>query len=115
MQGGRKVQARRGTGAAAARQACGLSQFMACMPCRQLRKPLPSPVHASLPCRRSRHAGLSNTAGALPGVLGVTFAGYLLDQTGSWASALFFPTAACQLFGLVIYTIFASSKRQGWD
>lgn len=60
-------------------------------------------------------AGLSNTAGALPGVLGVTFAGYLLDKTGSWASALFFPTAACQLFGLVIYSIFASSKRQGWD
>lgn len=59
--------------------------------------------------------GLSNTAGALPGVLGVTFAGYLLDKTGSWASALFFPTAACQLFGLVIYSIFASSKRQGWD
>lgn len=60
-------------------------------------------------------AGLSNTAGALPGVLGVTFAGYLLDKTGSWAHALFFPTAACQLFGLVIYSIFASSKRQGWD
>lgn len=60
-------------------------------------------------------AGLSNTAGALPGVLGVTFAGYLLDKTGSWASALFYPTAACQLFGLVIYSIFASSKRQAWD
>lgn len=59
--------------------------------------------------------GLSNTAGALPGVLGVTAAGYLLDMTGSWAQALFYPTAICQLFGLVIYTIFGSSKRQGWD
>jgi MFS transporter, ACS family, solute carrier family 17 (sodium-dependent inorganic phosphate cotransporter), other len=59
--------------------------------------------------------GLSNTAGALPGVLGVTAAGYLLDATGSWAYALFFPTAMCQIFGLVIYSIFASSKRQGWD
>jgi ACS family sodium-dependent inorganic phosphate cotransporter len=29
--------------------------------------------------------GLSNTAGALPGVLGVMTAGYLLDKTGSWA------------------------------
>jgi ACS family sodium-dependent inorganic phosphate cotransporter len=57
---------------------------------------------------------LSNTAGALPGVLGVTFAGYLLDTTGSWAQALFFPTAVCQIFGLVIYSIFASSKRQAW-
>lgn len=59
--------------------------------------------------------GLSNTAGALPGVLGVTAAGYLLDSTGSWAMALFYPTAICQLFGLVIYSIFGSSKRQGWD
>lgn len=59
--------------------------------------------------------GLSNTAGALPGVLGVTAAGYLLDQTGSWAQALFFPTAACQLVGLVVYSIFASSKRQDWE
>ncbi|KAL4421693.1 hypothetical protein ABPG77_010637 [Micractinium sp. CCAP 211/92] len=59
--------------------------------------------------------GLSNTAGALPGVLGVTAAGYLLDKTGSWAQALFFPTAACQLVGLVVYSIFASSKRQDWE
>lgn len=59
--------------------------------------------------------GLSNTAGALPGVLGVTAAGYLLDSTGSWAMALFYPTAICQLFGLVIYSIFGSSQRQGWD
>lgn len=59
--------------------------------------------------------GLSNTAGALPGVLGVTAAGYLLDTTGSWANALFYPTAVCQIVGLVVYTIFGSSKRQGWD
>lgn len=64
---------------------------------------------------RSPPAGLSNTAGALPGVLGVTAAGYLLDKTGSWAQALFFPTAACQLVGLVVYSIFASSKRQDWE
>ena len=59
--------------------------------------------------------GLTNTAGALPGVLGVTAAGYLLDATGSWSYALFYPTILCQLFGLVIYSIFASSERQGWD
>ena len=59
--------------------------------------------------------GLTNTAGALPGVLGVTAAGYLLDVTGSWAYALFYPTAACQIFGLVVYTLLGSSKRQGWD
>lgn len=59
--------------------------------------------------------GITNTAGAIPGVLGVTSAGYLLDATNSWQLALFLPTAACQLFGAVFYTIFASSERQHWS
>jgi ACS family sodium-dependent inorganic phosphate cotransporter len=59
--------------------------------------------------------GITNTAGALPGVLGVTAAGYLLDMTNSWAQALFYPTAACQLFGAIVYSIFASSERQPWS
>jgi len=59
--------------------------------------------------------GITNTAGALPGVLGVTAAGYLLDATNSWAFALFYPTCLCQLFGTIIYTIFASSERQPWS
>lgn len=58
--------------------------------------------------------GITNTAGALPGVLGVTAAGYMLDMTGSWQLALFYPTAACQMFGAIIYAIFASSERQDW-
>jgi ACS family sodium-dependent inorganic phosphate cotransporter len=58
--------------------------------------------------------GITNTAGAIPGVLGVTSAGYLLDATGSWALALFLPTAACQLFGAAVYTALASSERQDW-
>lgn len=59
--------------------------------------------------------GLSNTAGALPGILGVTSVGYLLDKTSSWGASLFYPTAACQLIGLAVYTAFASSERQNWD
>ncbi|KAK9916910.1 hypothetical protein WJX75_008641 [Coccomyxa subellipsoidea] len=58
--------------------------------------------------------GLSNTAGALPGILGVTSVGFLLEKTQNWGASLFYPTAACQIFGLIIYTIFASSKRQDW-
>ncbi len=58
--------------------------------------------------------GLSNTAGALPGILGVTSVGLLLDRTSSWGASLFYPTAACQLLGLVVYTSLASSRRQGW-
>lgn len=58
--------------------------------------------------------GITNTAGAFPGILGVSAVGVLLDKTNSWADALFLPTAACQLVGLVIYTALASSKRQEW-
>ncbi|KAG1653261.1 hypothetical protein FOA52_004275 [Chlamydomonas sp. UWO 241] len=59
--------------------------------------------------------GITNTAGALPGVLGVAAAGYMLDVTGSWALAVFYPTAICQLLGFVFYTLFASSERQSWS
>ncbi|GLC45333.1 hypothetical protein PLESTB_000310800 [Pleodorina starrii] len=59
--------------------------------------------------------GITNTAGAVPGVLGVSAAGYLLDTTASWALALFIPTAICQLFGAVVYSILASSERQSWS
>lgn len=58
--------------------------------------------------------GITNTAGAFPGILGVSAVGFLLDKTNSWADALFLPTAACQLVGLVVYTALASSKRQDW-
>lgn len=59
--------------------------------------------------------GITNTAGALPGVLGVAAAGYLLDVTNSWALAVFYPTAICQLVGAVFYTMYASSERQSWS
>ena len=59
--------------------------------------------------------GITNTAGALPGVLGVTAAGYLLDCTNSWAYALFYPTALCQIFGALFYITYAISERQSWS
>ena len=68
-----------------------------------------SPKYASL------LLGVSNTAGALPGVLGVWAAGVLLDATGSWAVALFLPTMACQLFGAAVFTLWGSGENQGWD
>jgi ACS family sodium-dependent inorganic phosphate cotransporter len=68
-----------------------------------------SPRYASL------LLGVSNTAGALPGVLGVWAAGVALDRTGSWALALFLPTAAAQLLGALVFTLFGSGENQGWD
>lgn len=76
----------------------------------------PPPLFQDLsPKYASALLGITNTAGAIPGVLGVTMAGYLLDTTASWANALFIPTAICQLFGAAVYTWLASSERQSWS
>lgn len=54
--------------------------------------------------------GLSNTAGTLPGIIGVYVSGLILQATGSWA--LVFQTAAGVLtFGLVFYLIFAKAEK----
>ena len=55
--------------------------------------------------------GLSNTAGTIPGIIGVYVSGLILEITGSWA--LVFQTAAGVLiFGLVFYVIFASAEKR---
>ncbi len=55
--------------------------------------------------------GLSNTAGTIPGIIGVYVSGLILEITGSWA--LVFQTAAGVLiFGLVFYLIFASAEKR---
>lgn len=54
--------------------------------------------------------GLSNTAGTIPGIIGVYISGLILEATGSWA--LVFQTAAGVLvFGLVFYVVFASAEK----
>lgn len=59
--------------------------------------------------------GITNTAGALPGIIGVWCVGLVLDSTGSWALALFLPSVAIQLFGAVVWLLFATGKRQPFD
>ena len=59
--------------------------------------------------------GITNTAGALPGIIGVWTVGIILDKTGSWALGLFLPSVAIQLFGAFIWLRFASGKRQPFD
>mmetsp|Transcript_20295 Transcript_20295/g.57144 ORF Transcript_20295/g.57144 Transcript_20295/m.57144 type:complete len:392 (-) Transcript_20295:184-1359(-) len=58
--------------------------------------------------------GITNTAGALPGILGVWLTGRLLDATGNWSLALFLPIAAAQVLGLVVYSALASGE-QIWE
>lgn len=55
--------------------------------------------------------GVSNTAGALPGVIGVWSAGLLLDATGGdWATAMFLPIVFFQLLGAAVFTVWGSAR-----
>ena len=62
-----------------------------------------------------RHAGtlmgITNTAGTIPGIIGVYISGLILELTGSWA-LVFEVTAGVTLFGLVFYLRFASGEKQ---
>jgi ACS family sodium-dependent inorganic phosphate cotransporter len=62
-----------------------------------------------------RHAGvlmgLSNTAATIPGIVGVTVSGVILQETGSWA-LVFQVAAGIYVFGLIFYLLFASARRE---
>ncbi|OIV99888.1 hypothetical protein TanjilG_26226 [Lupinus angustifolius] len=59
--------------------------------------------------------GITNTVGAIPGILGVALTGYLLDLTHSWSVSLFVPSIFFYLTGTVIWLVFASSKPQSFS
>jgi nitrate/nitrite transporter NarK len=54
--------------------------------------------------------GVSNTAGTIPGIVGVTVSGLILDLTGSWA-LVFGVAAGVYLVGLVVWLLFATGER----
>lgn len=62
-----------------------------------------------------RHAGtlmgISNTAGTLPGIIGVYVTGLILELTGSW-TLVFQVTAGVALAGLAIYLLLGSGEKQ---
>ena len=59
--------------------------------------------------------GISNTAGALPGIIGVWLTGKLFDITGGdWALSLFIPIAAAQILGFLVFSAYGSGK-QIWE
>lgn len=55
--------------------------------------------------------GLTNTAGTIPGIIGVGVSGAILAATGSWA-LVFQVAAGVTLFGMVFFLLFASGERQ---
>jgi ACS family sodium-dependent inorganic phosphate cotransporter len=54
--------------------------------------------------------GLTNTAGAVPGIVGVAVTGFLYDETQSWPLALFAPTAVFLMAGAAVYTLLGSNE-----
>lgn len=54
--------------------------------------------------------GFSNTAGTLPGIIGVTLTGMILDATGSW-QLVFLISAGIYVFGAIIWLLFATGER----
>lgn len=56
--------------------------------------------------------GMTNTAGAIPGIMGVAFTGWVYDSTGSWTTALFIPSIFFFLSGTAVFLLNGTSERQ---
>ncbi|CAK9220324.1 unnamed protein product [Sphagnum troendelagicum] len=59
-------------------------------------------------------SGLTCTAGAIPGALGVALVGIIFDRTHSWNIALFAPSIFFYLTGFMVWNLFASSEPQNF-
>jgi len=59
--------------------------------------------------------GITNTVGAVPGIVGVPLTGYLLDSTHSWSISLFAPSVFFYLTGTAVWLAFASSEPQDFS
>ena len=59
--------------------------------------------------------GITNTVGAVPGIVGVALVGYLVDTTHSWSMSLFAPSIFFYLTGTAVWLTFASSEPQDFN
>ncbi|CAM6050041.1 unnamed protein product [Sphagnum compactum] len=59
-------------------------------------------------------SGLTCTAGAIPGALGVALVGIIFDRTHSWNLALFAPSIFFYLTGFMAWNLCASSEPQNF-
>ncbi|XP_038891039.1 probable anion transporter 6, chloroplastic [Benincasa hispida] len=59
--------------------------------------------------------GITNTVGAIPGIVGVALTGFLLDSTHSWSISLFAPSIFFYLTGTIVWLVFASSKPKNFS
>ena len=56
--------------------------------------------------------GMTNTCGALPGVIGVPLTGYLLKETENWELSMFFPAMFFYVTGTIVFAKYGSGDRQ---
>jgi len=56
--------------------------------------------------------GMTNTCGALPGVIGVPLTGYLIKETENWELSMFAPSIFFYVTGILLFTKFGSGERQ---
>jgi ACS family sodium-dependent inorganic phosphate cotransporter len=54
--------------------------------------------------------GVTNTAGTIPGVIGVAVTGWLVEASGSYSTA-FLMAAGISMFGAVVWLLFGTGKR----
>ena len=54
--------------------------------------------------------GITNTAGTLPGIIGVTVTGWLVESTGSFSSA-FILCAIINVIGAIVWILFSTAER----
>ncbi|KAL6770225.1 PHT4I [Auxenochlorella protothecoides x Auxenochlorella symbiontica] len=59
--------------------------------------------------------GMTNVAGAVPGIVGIAGTGFLYDMTGSWDVALFAPSIFLFLAGTLVYVRWGSSDEQDFS
>ena len=55
--------------------------------------------------------GITNTFATIPGIVGVTVSGFILETTGSWA-LVFQVAGGVTVVGLIFYLLFASGEKQ---
>jgi len=58
--------------------------------------------------------GMTNTCGALPGVIGVPLTGYLLKETDNWELSMFIPAMFFYITGTIVFTKYGSGERQAF-
>ena len=59
--------------------------------------------------------GATNSVGALPGIVGVVFVGWIYDKTESWALSLFAPSIFLFLVGTVVFALYGTATAQNFE